>query len=133
MTKRRRPAPPQDRPTPQQSSTAPNSTRPHRPEDGYAAPTAEDRYEARLLAQVHALGYVVSVRCRVCNHPLTAPKSVALHIGPRCARNFRGAAKLIRDAVAGVFTVDREKGPDVDLFIGSGKKVGGRGRRTRGL
>ena len=62
-----------------------DSTRLHRPEDGYATPTAEDRREALLLAEVRALGYGLSVRCRVCRHPLTAAKSVAAHVGPKCA------------------------------------------------
>lgn len=57
----------------------------HRPEDGYTAPTAEDRREAALLAEVRELGYTVSVRCRVCSHPLTSAKSVAAHVGPKCA------------------------------------------------
>lgn len=56
----------------------------HRAEDGYAAPTADERREAELLAEVRALGYTVAVRCTACNHPLTDPQSTALHIGPRC-------------------------------------------------
>jgi hypothetical protein len=57
----------------------------HRSQDGYAAPTAEDRREAELVAELQALGYGITVPCLVCRHPLTSAKSVARHIGPKCA------------------------------------------------
>ena len=54
-------------------------------QDGYAAPSAEDRREDQLLAELQALGYGITVPCLVCRRPLTAPKSLAAHIGPTCA------------------------------------------------
>ena len=66
------------------SATA-ESSRLHRPQDGYAAPTAQDRREAALLAELRELGYGITVPCLVCRHPLTAARSLARHIGPRCA------------------------------------------------
>jgi hypothetical protein len=83
MNQRKSPAPPQRR-APRNTTNDIDSTA-YRRQDGYAAPTAQDRHEARLLSEVRALGFVVSVRCRICQHPLTAPKSVAAHVGPRCA------------------------------------------------
>lgn len=56
-----------------------------RPEDGYAAPSVEDRREATLLAELREPGYGITVPCVDCGHPLTAPKSVARHVGPKCA------------------------------------------------
>ena len=64
----------------------------HRPEDGYAAPTAEDRREARLRAELQELGYGITVPCLVCRHPLTAAKSLARHVGPKCAAKSAAAA-----------------------------------------
>lgn len=68
----------------------------YRPQDGYAAPTAGDRREARLRAELEELGYGITVPCLVCRHPLSSAKSVARHIGPKCA------AKATREAVADV-------------------------------
>lgn len=62
-----------------------DSIRLHRPQDGFAAPSAEDRREAGLLAELEELGYGITVPCLVCRHPLTSAKSVARHIGPKCA------------------------------------------------
>ena len=62
-----------------------DSSRLHRPQDGFAAPSAEDRREAGLLAELEELGYGITVPCLVCRHPLTSAKSVARHIGPKCA------------------------------------------------
>jgi hypothetical protein len=56
----------------------------HRRQDGYAAPTAEDRTEAAVLAAAEALGYQLAVRCTRCGQWLVAPSSVAAHMGPVC-------------------------------------------------
>lgn len=56
----------------------------HRRADGYAAPTAEDRHEARVLAEAHALGYRLAVRCTRCSQWLVSEASVAAHMGPYC-------------------------------------------------
>ena len=63
----------------------------YRREDGYAAPTADERREVSLLAELRALGYTVAVRCTACNHPLVAGASVSRHMGPKCA------AKAVND------------------------------------
>lgn len=56
----------------------------YRPEDGYAAPTAEDRYEHWLIAEAKAHGYRLSVACLDCRRPLTHPVSVAHRRGRTC-------------------------------------------------
>jgi hypothetical protein len=54
------------------------------PDRWHATPTADERREAKLLAELSELGYSVSVPCLVCSHPLTSPRSTALHVGPKC-------------------------------------------------
>ncbi len=61
-----------------------DSIRLHRPQDGYAAPSAEDRREAGLLAELRDLGYQPATRCTRCGQWVVAAKSVALHMGPVC-------------------------------------------------
>ena len=61
-----------------------DSSRLHRPQDGFAAPSAEDRREAGLLAELRDLGYRPATRCTRCNQWVVAAKSVALHMGPVC-------------------------------------------------
>jgi hypothetical protein len=56
----------------------------HRRQDGYAAPTAEDRADLAAVAAIEALGYRIAVQCLDCGHWLANPKSVAAHRGPRC-------------------------------------------------
>lgn len=56
----------------------------HRREDGYAAPTADDRAIAKAISVLRAHGFGISVRCITCRRPLTAPDSVRRHRGPRC-------------------------------------------------
>lgn len=57
----------------------------NRPEDGYAAPTVDDRHEAKLLDELRALGYGITMPCQACGHPLSNERSLARHIGPKCA------------------------------------------------
>lgn len=83
MTTRKRPAP-TDRPS-RNKTTASEFTALRRPEDGYAAPTLEERREQQLLAELVERGYGITMPCLVCGHPLTAATSLARHIGPRCA------------------------------------------------
>lgn len=47
--------------------------------------TADERREVELVAAVAELGYRPAIQCRVCGAWLVAAKSVARHIGPRCA------------------------------------------------
>jgi hypothetical protein len=56
----------------------------HRPQDCYAAATAEDRREQAVLAEAYALGYRLSLTCIDCGHWLTNPISVAAMRRPRC-------------------------------------------------
>jgi hypothetical protein len=70
---------------PRQITDTTDSSRLHRPQDGYQAPTADDRREAALLAELFSLGYGITVPCLICRRPLTAERSLRLHIGPVCA------------------------------------------------
>jgi len=80
--KTRKPDPPRNRlPRTYTNSTKNNR---HRPQDGYQAPTSEDRRETALLAEAAELGYRLAVTCVDCGHWLANPVSVASHRGPRC-------------------------------------------------
>ena len=79
---RKRPAPPQTRPPRNHTNSA--YLNGHRRQDGYAAPTAEDRREAAVLAAAAKMGYRLAVQCLDCRHWLSNPISVAAHRGPRC-------------------------------------------------
>lgn len=78
---RKRPA--GNRPSPNTTNGYTDSSL-HRAEDGYVAPTADERREAELLAELRELGYTAAVRCTACNHPLVAGASVSRHMGPKC-------------------------------------------------
>lgn len=65
----------------------------YRRQDGYSAPTAEDRLDAEVIAAAEARGFAVAVRCRRCSAWCVSPKSVAAHLGPVCR------AKLAVEAV----------------------------------
>lgn len=56
------------------------------PDARITSPTADEIYESAVIQAATNLGYTVSVPCNVCGHPLTHPKSVAQHVGPRCKR-----------------------------------------------
>ena len=56
----------------------------HRRQDGYAAPTIEDRREHDLFAELKSLGYGITVPCLICSRPLTSKRSLATHVGPVC-------------------------------------------------
>lgn len=51
----------------------------------------EDRLEALAVAECERYGYRLSVRCTECRHWVSNPKSVALHLGPRCRAKLRAA------------------------------------------
>jgi hypothetical protein len=82
MNTRKRPAPPQSRPS--RNHTNGRHFTAHRRQDGYAAPDAEDRADLAVLAAAEALGYRIAVQCLDCGHWLASPKSGAAHRGPRC-------------------------------------------------
>lgn len=76
---RRRPA--GNRPSPRSRTTdSHHSSGDYR----HQAPTADERREVQLLAELRSLGYGIAVSCVVCGHALTSPRSVALMIGPKC-------------------------------------------------
>jgi hypothetical protein len=83
LKQRKRPAPPH-RPSRNNSTTAIHFTGYHRREDGYAAPTVEDRDDTAVLAAAFERGYRIAVQCIDCGHWLTNPVSVAAFRGPRC-------------------------------------------------
>ena len=88
-TRKRRSGPAAKQSRPRQNTTAANSTV-YRPQDGYQAPTAEDRREAAVLAAAAELGYRLGTRCLRCGHWIVAPKSVAAHMGPVCRAKVAG-------------------------------------------
>jgi hypothetical protein len=61
----------------------------HRAQDGYAAPSADDRREAELLAELKARGFGITLPCLVCRRPLTSPRSLQMRVGPVCATRAR--------------------------------------------
>jgi len=58
----------------------------HRREDGFAAPTAEDRAVAAAVAVLRDHGYGIACRCLDCNRPITSAASLARMRGPWCAQ-----------------------------------------------
>jgi hypothetical protein len=56
----------------------------HRRQNGYAAPSAEDRADAAVPAAAAARGYRIAVQCLDCGHWLANPVSVAAVRRPRC-------------------------------------------------
>lgn len=86
MTTRKRPA--GNRPSPTSRATDySQSSGDYR----HQAPTADERREARLLEELRNLGYGITVPCEACGHPLSTAKSVASHIGPKCAAKVVGS------------------------------------------
>lgn len=86
-TARKRPAPPQNRPSRDTTNGYRQST---------AEPTlygfdrrepldAEDRGDLAVLTAAAELGYRIAVQCRRCGQWLTNPKSVRAFVGPVCA------------------------------------------------
>lgn len=55
-----------------------------RREDGYAAPTPEDRLDAQVIEAAKARGFSIAVRCTRCGQWVVAAASVAAHMGPVC-------------------------------------------------
>lgn len=61
-----------------------HSTGLHPYQDGHAPPTADERYEAWILAEAQNLGYQLSCRCLDCRRPLTDKISVRSRRGRVC-------------------------------------------------
>jgi hypothetical protein len=55
-----------------------------RRQDGFAAPTIDERAEQRLLAAAREAGYRLAIQCLDCRRWLVDPASVAAHRGPVC-------------------------------------------------
>jgi hypothetical protein len=81
MKTRNRP-PPTERPLRNYTNT--DKSNGHRRQDGYAAPTAEDRREAAVLAEAAKMGYRLATTCLDCGQWISNHVSVASHRGPRC-------------------------------------------------
>jgi hypothetical protein len=84
MSTRKRPAPRQGN-RPSRNTTNVSQSTAYRPEDGYAAPTADERHEAQLIEELQARGFGITVPCIECGHPLSTEASLARHVGPKCA------------------------------------------------
>jgi hypothetical protein len=56
----------------------------HRRQDGYAAPTPEDRADLEVLIAAAERGFRLAVKCVDCGHWLVSARSIAAHRGPRC-------------------------------------------------
>ena len=69
---------------PLRNYTAAPKSNGHRRQDGYAAPTAEDRADAAVLAAASERGYRLAVQCTRCGQWVVAHQSVAAHMGPVC-------------------------------------------------
>lgn len=65
-------------------TTAATDSNLYRRQDGFAAPTAEDRADAAFRAEAEQRGYGIFVRCLVCRRALTSARSLEKHVGPTC-------------------------------------------------
>jgi hypothetical protein len=80
-TTRKRPAA-TDRPFRDTTSAAKSNG--YRRQDGYAAPTADDRADIDVLIAAAERGFRLAVQCLDCGQWLANPTSVRAHRGPRC-------------------------------------------------
>lgn len=82
MTQTKRPAPPQNRPSPNANGSSEYIGLPgYEPREPL---TAEDRADFDVLVAAHERGYRLAVQCTRCGQWLVALKSVATHMGPVC-------------------------------------------------
>lgn len=56
----------------------------HLRQDGYTAPTADDRLDAQVIDAALARGFRLAARCTRCHQWVVAAESVAAHMGPVC-------------------------------------------------
>jgi hypothetical protein len=81
MTKKRR------RPAPARKPAARNRTSAYQfSRDPHEPVTAEDRLDAKVLAEAQARGFRLATRCTRCGQWVVAPTSVRLHMGPVCRK-----------------------------------------------
>lgn len=85
MTRAKAPAPKGNRHPATHRANGYHDSSLHRAEDGYTAPTAEDRAVKAALDLLKEHGYGISARCLDCRHPITSATSLARMRGPRCA------------------------------------------------
>lgn len=52
----------------------------------HEALTAEDRADIDAIIAVAERGFRIAVRCRLCGHWLSNPKSVRQFVGPKCRK-----------------------------------------------
>ncbi|MCB1265047.1 MAG: hypothetical protein KDB56_10750 [Mycobacterium sp.] len=93
MTRTRKRPAVSDRATSTTTTLHPESSLHHR-QDGYSAPTPDDRLDAEVIDAAKARGFAIAVRCTRCGQWVVAAKSVAAHLGPVCR------AKLDAEAVS---------------------------------
>ncbi|WP_420063900.1 DUF6011 domain-containing protein [Mycobacterium marinum] len=84
MPQRKRPTPPQNRPSPNATNgytefTGQLGLQPHEPL------TVDDRADLAVLNAAAERGFKLAVRCTRCKQWLVAPASVRRHLGPVCA------------------------------------------------
>lgn len=91
MTSTKRPAPPQDRPFPNLTNAVHVTA--YRRQDGYQAPTVEDRAIAAAIAVLEQHGYGIAMRCLDCGHGIFSKSSLARLRGPKCAARAEAVAR----------------------------------------
>lgn len=91
MTAQQRGGPPKNEagpatgPAPTTTLGIAHSSELHRAQDGFAAPTSEDRAVAQAIAVLRQHGYGIALRCVDCQHPISSAASLARMRGPKCA------------------------------------------------
>ena len=74
------------------------SSRLHRPQDGYAAPSALARAVAQAKALLEDSGYGIAAKCLDCGHPIVKPASLARMRGGKChARATKANAAAVAE------------------------------------
>jgi hypothetical protein len=83
MTQRKRPAPPQNRPSRNNPNGAAQFTAPWG-HDHHEPLTADDRADIDVLIAAAERGFRLATRCIRCGQWLVAPSSVRAHLRPVC-------------------------------------------------
>ena len=84
-------------PAPSTTPIAERNSSLYRRQDGYVAPTTDERADAAFMDEMLARGYRPSVDCLICGHPLTSKRSLELHVGPKCRAKL-AATEAVTDA-----------------------------------
>jgi hypothetical protein len=83
MKTRNRPAPRQER-RPSRHHNAASEFIAYRRQDGWAAPTPEDRADLDVLIAAAERGFRLATRCTRCSKWVVSRESVMAHMGPVC-------------------------------------------------